>query len=202
MSEYQYLEFLAVDRPLTAREMDHLRGISTRAQITPVSFELPKAEVKGYLRQMLDGHGANAERTLKRRHAAWQMQSASASARVLRSVAELWQLAEQAQGLRLIEEAKSRQQAEAERTRQRNAWLAKLAADFPQAWKAAHDDANKGHAHAYDAACRQLVDLRDAYSQHVTLAAFQKELQRFMTEYLRRRALVQRLVEAGLWRDR
>ncbi len=100
MSEYQYLEFLAVDRPLTAREMDHLRGISTRA------------------------------------------------------------------------------------------------------WKSAHEDANKGHAHAYDAACRQLIDLRDAYSQHATLAVFQKEFQKYMAEHSRRRALVQRLVNAGLWRDK
>ena len=38
MSEYQYFEFLAIDRPLSAREMDHLRAISTRARITPVSF--------------------------------------------------------------------------------------------------------------------------------------------------------------------
>ena len=119
-----------------------------------------------------------------------------------RSVAELWQLAEQAKRLRLIEEAKARRQAEAERKRQRDTWLAKLAADFPRAWKAAHDDANKGHAHAYDAACRQLVDLRDAYCQHATLDAFQKEFQKFMTEHLRRRALVQRLVKAGLWPDK
>lgn len=80
-----------------------------------------------------------------------------------------------------------------------DAWLAKLASDFPQAWEAAHDHANKGHARDYDAACRQLVDLCDAYSQHVTLAAFQKELQKFMAEHTRRRALVQRLVKAGLW---
>ncbi len=38
MSEYQYYEFLAIDRPLSSREMDHLRAISTRARITPVSF--------------------------------------------------------------------------------------------------------------------------------------------------------------------
>lgn len=383
MSEYQYLEFLAVDRPLTAREMDHLRGISTRAQITPVSFineyswsglkadprdfmrrffdvhvfianwgdaifmvrlprealdqkilqafctsphlefeklpehwlltwslgetenydrfgyvdegpglmtllapvreellrgdlrslyigwlravtteetdpddlepfvlqgldkltaaqqalaefievdidllagvgsgsqenhtdaaddaaldawldKLPKTEVRGYLRQMLDGQGASAERALKRRYAAWQEQSAPTKG-VRRSVADLWQLAEQAKALRLIEEAKARRQAEAECKRQRDAWLAKLAADFPRAWKTAHENANKGHAHAYDAACRQLVDLRDAYSQHATLAVFQKEFQKYMAEHSRRRALVQRLVKAGLWRDK
>lgn len=161
--------------------------------------KLPKTEVRGYLRQMLDGQGASAERALKRRHAAWQAKSAPTKA-IRRTVAELWQLAEQAQGLRLIEEAKARQQAEDERKQQRDAWLAKLAADFPRAWKAVHKDANKGHAYAYDAACRQLVDLRDAYSQHSTPAAFQKEFQKFLTEHSRRRALLQRLVKAGLSR--
>jgi hypothetical protein len=34
MSEYQYYEFQALDRPLTEREMRELRGYSTRAAIT------------------------------------------------------------------------------------------------------------------------------------------------------------------------
>ncbi len=38
MSEYEYYEFAAVDRPLGARELDALRGLSTRAHITPTSF--------------------------------------------------------------------------------------------------------------------------------------------------------------------
>lgn len=38
MSEYQYYEFLAIDRPLTEDEMAELRVLSTRAAITPVSF--------------------------------------------------------------------------------------------------------------------------------------------------------------------
>jgi hypothetical protein len=38
MSEYQYYEFRAVDRRLTGAEMKRLRGLSTRAEITPVSF--------------------------------------------------------------------------------------------------------------------------------------------------------------------
>ncbi len=38
MSEYQYYEFAAADRPLTARELEVLRGLSTRAHITPTSF--------------------------------------------------------------------------------------------------------------------------------------------------------------------
>jgi hypothetical protein len=38
MSEYQYYEFLALDRPLTSNEMQQLRAFSTRARITPTSF--------------------------------------------------------------------------------------------------------------------------------------------------------------------
>jgi len=38
MSQYQYYEFLAVDRPLTEEEMGVLRAISSRAEIAPTHF--------------------------------------------------------------------------------------------------------------------------------------------------------------------
>ena len=38
MSEYQYYEFQALDRPLTQEQMSELRAYSSRAQITPSSF--------------------------------------------------------------------------------------------------------------------------------------------------------------------
>ncbi|MCG2817877.1 MAG: hypothetical protein L6433_02575 [Actinomycetia bacterium] len=38
MSEYQYYEFHAVDRPLTQKQMAELRRFSSRARITPSSF--------------------------------------------------------------------------------------------------------------------------------------------------------------------
>lgn len=38
VSEYQYYEFLAVDRPLSAPELEQVRALSTRAQITATSF--------------------------------------------------------------------------------------------------------------------------------------------------------------------
>jgi hypothetical protein len=38
VSEYQYYEFMALDQPLTANEMQQLRAFSTRARITPTSF--------------------------------------------------------------------------------------------------------------------------------------------------------------------
>lgn len=38
MSEYHYYEFRSIDRPLGRKEMDELRSLSTRAEITPTSF--------------------------------------------------------------------------------------------------------------------------------------------------------------------
>lgn len=38
MSEYQYYEFQALDRPLSREEQEQLRAISTRARITATSF--------------------------------------------------------------------------------------------------------------------------------------------------------------------
>ena len=38
MSEYQYYEFMAADRPLNADALAALRGTSSRAQITATSF--------------------------------------------------------------------------------------------------------------------------------------------------------------------
>jgi hypothetical protein len=38
MSEYQYYEFQAIDKPLTEKDMQALRNLSTRARITPTSF--------------------------------------------------------------------------------------------------------------------------------------------------------------------
>ena len=38
MSEYQYYEFLALDRPLTDQQRAELRSISSRAEITATRF--------------------------------------------------------------------------------------------------------------------------------------------------------------------
>jgi hypothetical protein len=38
MSEYQYYEFQAIDRPLAGADQDALRALSTRARITATSF--------------------------------------------------------------------------------------------------------------------------------------------------------------------
>ncbi len=56
MSEYQYYEFLAVDRPLTPRQMEELRAFSTRASITPTSFvnEYHWGDFRGNVRHFMD----------------------------------------------------------------------------------------------------------------------------------------------------
>lgn len=58
MSEYQYYEFLAIDRPLTSREMDDLRGITTRATITSVSLtnEYHWGDFKGNPHELMKKH--------------------------------------------------------------------------------------------------------------------------------------------------
>lgn len=38
MSEYQCYEFVALDRPLTAKQLAELRAISSRAEISPTRF--------------------------------------------------------------------------------------------------------------------------------------------------------------------
>jgi hypothetical protein len=38
VGEYQYYEFVAVDRALDDRQLDQLRALSSRAHITPTSF--------------------------------------------------------------------------------------------------------------------------------------------------------------------
>ncbi len=56
MSEYQYYEFLAIDRPLTEEQMQELRSVSSRAEITPTHFsnEYNYGDLKADPRQLLE----------------------------------------------------------------------------------------------------------------------------------------------------
>ncbi len=62
MSEYQYYEFLAVDRPLTAAQQAAVRNVSSRAEITATSFvnEYQWGNFKGdahdFLKRFYDAH--------------------------------------------------------------------------------------------------------------------------------------------------
>ncbi|GAA2003947.1 hypothetical protein GCM10009799_33890 [Nocardiopsis rhodophaea] len=56
MSEYQYYEFLAVDRPLDERQQAEVRALSTRARVTATSFtnEYHWGDFRGDPRRMME----------------------------------------------------------------------------------------------------------------------------------------------------
>lgn len=62
MSEYQYFEFIAIDKPLTPKQMAELRAWSSRANITPTSFvnDYQWGDLKGdpvdWMRRYFDAH--------------------------------------------------------------------------------------------------------------------------------------------------
>lgn len=62
MSEYQYYEFVAIDTPLTPKQMTELRARSSRASITPTSFvnDYQWGNLKGdpvdWMRRYFDAH--------------------------------------------------------------------------------------------------------------------------------------------------
>lgn len=62
MSEYQYYEFVAIDTPLTPKQMTELRACSSRASITPTRFvnDYQWGDLKGdpadWMRRYFDAH--------------------------------------------------------------------------------------------------------------------------------------------------
>lgn len=62
MSEYQYYEFVAIDTPLTPKQMAELRACSSRASITPTNFvnDYQWGDLKGdpadWMRRNFDAH--------------------------------------------------------------------------------------------------------------------------------------------------
>ena len=95
-----------------------------------------------------------------------------------------------------------REQQEIKRREKRNAYLENLSIDFPKAWSSVKEPAERGSGRGYDEACRILVDIAEAYDLFATKKQFQKELKRFMAGHLRRKALIERLVTAGIWKDK
>jgi len=69
-------------------------------------------------------------------------------------------------------------------------------------WKSVQQLAETGSGVAYKDACHLLVDLAGAYSVHESRGIFDQELRKFMTGHLRRKTLVKRLVEAGIWNEK
>lgn len=139
---------------------------------------------------------------MKNRFAAWQRgldrEGDNASRR---TVGEIRRNAEKAEQIRKEKQARARKREEDNRRKAREKYLKGLAEDFPKAWKTVQKTAEGGTGHAYDSACRSLVDLSEAYAIHVSRKQFEADMKKFMANNMRRAALIRRLVEAGIWKQ-
>ena len=164
---------------------------------------LPREEVNSILKQVLEGKGQQAERSVRNRFASWRRGLQTGDTNTpRRTVGDLRQNAEKARQSRLEKQKRDRKQRETERREKRKAYLKNLSSDFPKAWASVKEPVERGSKRGYDEACRILVDIAEAYDLFATKKKFQQELKKFMAGHLRRKALIQRLVKAGIWKDR
>jgi hypothetical protein len=200
-------EFLEVDPDLLAGA-----GMGSPAaqetEISPHEMDkwidaLPREEVNSILKQLLDGKGQQAERSIRNRFAAWRRGLQTGYTDLpRRTVGELRRNAEKARQIRLEKQKRDRKQREIKHREKRKAYLKNLSSDFPKAWASVKEPVERGSGRGYDEACRILVDIAEAYGLYATNKQFQTELEQFMAGHLRRKALIQRLVKAGIWEDR
>jgi hypothetical protein len=199
-------EFLEVDPDLLAGA-GMGRPAAAEAEISAQEMDqwidgMPGEEVKSILKQLLEGKGQQAERYIRNRFASWQRSSQSGNNQSpRRKVGQLRQNAQKAREVRLEKEKQDQKQREIKRLEKRKAYLKKLSSDFPKAWALVKEPVERGSGRGYDEACSILVDIAAAYDLFATKKQFQKELKKFMAGHLRRKALIQRLVKAGIWRE-
>jgi hypothetical protein len=182
-----------MDRPVTGETVDS-------GEIDSWMNSLSPDEMRHWVGKIIEGRGMEAEREVKAGFAAWRKQGEASFRFAPRTVADLWQLAEKAQGVRRLREEERHRQEQARKLRERETYLADLARDFPKAWQGIEQRVRVGSGKAYDEVCRALVDLAEAYTRHAHQDDFTAELRRFMTGHMQRKTLVQRLVKAGLMR--
>ena len=199
-------EFLEVDPDLLVGA-----GIDSPAalkiEILPEEMDqwidaLPRVEVNSLLKKLLEGRGQQVERSIRNRFASWRRSSQSDDTNTIRrTVEELLQNAEKARQIRLEKQNHDHKQREIKRREKRRAYLENLSNDFPKAWASVREPVERRSGRGYDDACQKLVDIAEAYALFTTGKQFQIELKKFMAAHLRRRALIQRLVKAGIWKE-
>jgi hypothetical protein len=198
-------EFLEVDQDLLAGagigcpELQDGGGGPSQQEMDEWIDSLPRNDVAEVLKQLLASKGPQAERTLKNRFAA--RLSGLRGDRIeapRRTVGELRENAESAKQIRLEQKKREQERRESMRRKEREAYLKALSKDFPKAWKSVRKTVERGTGSAYDEACRALVDLSESYALHVSRKTFQQELTKFMAGHTQRKALIQRLVKAGI----
>jgi len=205
-SQQALAEFFEVDPDLLAGA-----GMGSpsapKAEISPREMDrwidaLPREEVNSTLKQLLEGKGQQAGRSIRNRFASWRRGSQTGDMDApRRTVGELRQNAEKARQIRLEKQKRDRKQREINRREKRKAYLKNLSSDFPKVWALVKEPVECGSARGYDEACRILVDIAEAHDLFATKKQFQNELKKFIAGHLRRKALIQRLVKAGIWKE-
>jgi len=200
-------EFLEVDPDLLAgagmgSPPAQEAGVSQREMEKWIDT-LPRDEVHSILKQLLEGNGQKAQRSVRSRFASWRRTFQTGDTETpRRAVAELRRNAEKARQLRLEKEKQEQRQQEHKRRKRHRAYLETLSKDFPKAWALVKERVERGSGLGYDEACRVLVDLAEAYALFATIKEFQEELKKFMAGHMRRKAFMERLVKAGLWKEK
>lgn len=205
-SQQALAEFLEVDPDLLAGA-----GIgSKKFQAATVSQEkmdewiddLSEKQIKAVIRQIIEGEGLQAVRSLQGEFMAWQRElQKDADLPPQRPVAALWENAEKAEEIRLKEAEQKRKQQEVKRQKERENFLKNLSKNLPEMWDSLQQTVQRGSGLAYDEVCRSIVDISQAHARFGDRSRFTKELEQFMAGHTRRKALIQRLVKAGVWKD-
>lgn len=200
------VEFLEIDPDLlTAAQAGSVPGprdndAAEDAGIDEWLAQWTREDMAAVLKLLAQDRGAEAQREVRLRHAAWlKARRPAVASRPLRSVAELWEVAEVARGVREEQEAREDAARQAEQRRQHEAHLRRLLEDVPRQWAAIEAQVERGSGSGYEEAVRRLCELDQAYKLGARHEEFTRALQRFMERHARRSALRQRLSKAGLW---
>ena len=201
------VELLEIDPDLIAAAANGDVGIDAESDDTDRQMDvwiagLSADDSRQVLKLLLSGQSNRAERQLKSRFLTWQKENSATrvTATVLRTVANLRELASSAEKVRRQWEAEQHINLKAEQQAQRDAYLRTLAANFDRCWQMLDKKAERGIASAYDEVSRAVVDLAEAYKLCSSGPEWKHAMQRFMERHIKRGALVRRLVEAGLWK--
>jgi hypothetical protein len=205
-AQHALAEFIEVDPDLLA-------GAGMGSPAAPKE-EIPRQEMDEWIdslprdvvfpipRQLLEGKRRHAEQSIRNRFASWRRNlhpvDADASRR---TVGELRRNAENARRQRLGKRKLDLKRSEVENREKRKAYLKNLSSDFPRAWASVVEPVERGSGRGYDEACSVIADIGEAYALFSTEKLFQEELKRFMAGRMQRKALVRRLVKAGIWRQ-
>ena len=189
------LESTGIDSPAAQAEKISKDEIDAWVDVLPLN------EIKSVMKQLLNGKGLQAERTLKNKFLTWRKSLQGEKAELpRRTVKKLWENAKKAEELRLGREKHERMIQETKRREERDAYLKHLAKDFPKMWGSLQQTVKRGSGLAYDQACHSIIDISEAHTRFGNRKRFGLELTEFMSHHMQRRALIHRLVKAGIWK--